>query len=265
MHFINCHDVTLHAAHRPAAGGAPTLAFSNSLGTDLRVWEGVMRALPGELGVLRYDTRGHGLSDLAPADTAAIHAGDIAALADHFELDRLVVVGLSIGGVIATKFAIDHAARCAGLVLVCTGAKIGAREAWDERVATVRTHGIERLADTTMERWFSHEFRESAPEVVAGMRNMVARQPATGYAALAEMLRDADLTGELSRIDCPAHAIAGALDEATPPDLLRATAEAIRGASFVAFEGCAHMVPVEAPERTAAELTRFLSRHGLHG
>ncbi len=115
---------------------------------------------------------------------------------DVLAIDKVVPCGLSIGGLIVLKFAIDHPDRVAGLILTCTGARIGTRHDWEARIATVRSNGLGVLGEATMERWFSPAFRAAAPEVVDGMRAMLERQPVSGYAALCALLRDTDLTAE---------------------------------------------------------------------
>lgn len=265
MPFLSSDGAILHYSYRAASDGAPTIVFSNSLGTDFRIWDGVVERLPDRFGVVRYDTRGHGLSDLAPAETAAVHAADIAALADAAGARKVVVCGLSIGGVIALQFAADHADRLAALVLCCTGARIGDRALWDARIATVRSDGLAAMVGATMERWFSPAFRAAEPEAIAGMTNMFVRQPAEGYAALSTMLRDTDLTGTLSSITVPTLAIAGALDAATPPELLKGTADEIADAEFVSVDGASHILSVERPDALAATLVRFLTAKGIAG
>ena len=266
MRFIKTNGATLHIDHRPAAEGMPTIAFSNSLGTDFRIWDGVVAALPAGLGVLRVDTRGMGLSPLAPAEKVATHAADLAGLADALGLDAIVPCGLSIGGLIAQKFALDFPDRTRALILCCTGARIGNRHDWEARIATVRAEGIEIIGDATMARWFSPAFHAAAPDTVAAMRAMVVRQSVPGYAALCALLRDTDLTAELGAITVPTLAIAGGLDQSTPPALLEVVAAGVADGTLRVFDHLAHIPCVEEPETIAAAIAGFLAEKGLtHG
>ncbi|WP_226581525.1 3-oxoadipate enol-lactonase [Acuticoccus sediminis] len=263
MRFIKTNGATLHVDHRPAQAGAPTIAFSNSLGTDFRIWDGVVDQLPAGWGVLRYDTRGQGLSPLAPSESVGANAADMIGLADAFGVGKIVPCGLSIGGLIALKATLDFPDRVAALVLCCTGARIGSRHDWEARIATVRSQGVGVLAEATMERWFSPKFRSDAPEVIDGMRTMLERQSAAGYAALCALLRDTDLTGDISAIEVPTLAIAGGLDQATPPDLLKETAAAVRNGTSVVFEGLAHIPCVEDPAKVGGTIAHFLKDRGI--
>ncbi|UOM34405.1 3-oxoadipate enol-lactonase [Acuticoccus sp. I52.16.1] len=265
MRFIKTNGATLHVDHRPAEAGSPTIAFSNSLGTDMRIWDGVVAALPAAWGILRYDTRGQGLSTLSPSGDVATNADDLAGLCDALKLDKVVPCGLSIGGLIVLKFALDHPDRVAGLILTCSGARIGARHDWEARIATVRSQGLAVLGEATMERWFSPAFRAGAADVIDGMRAMLERQPVAGYASLCALLRDTDLTAETGRIAVPTLGIAGSLDQATPPDLLKETVAGIADGTYVELEGLAHIPCVEDPDRLAGAIARFIAEKGIAG
>ena len=263
MRFIKTNGATLHVDHRPAAAGAPTVAFSNSLGTDFRIWDGVVAALPAGWGLLRYDTRGMGLSSLSPSEDVATNAADLAALVDALKVDRVVPCGLSIGGLIVQRFALDFPDRVAALVLCCTGARIGNRHDWEARNATVRVEGLSVLGEVTMERWFSPRFRSAAPDVIVGMRAMLERQSVAGYAALCALLRDTDLFGEIGRIDVPVLGLAGSLDQSTPPELVERTVAAVKDGTHKVLDGLAHIPCVEAPETVAGAIGSFLKEKGI--
>src|SRR5690606_24422854 len=101
MAFARVNGVVLHHEVR-GPEGAPTVVFSNSLGTDFRIWNEVAEALSGEYRILLYDKRGHGLSDATPAPySMSDHVDDLSALMEHVGIDRAVIVGLSVGGLIA--------------------------------------------------------------------------------------------------------------------------------------------------------------------
>lgn len=263
MPFARLDGITIHFAHRPAREGAPTILFSNSLGTDFRIWQMLAAGLPEAYGIIFYDKRGHGLTDVAHGDRLDLHVADVAGLIDLLRVDRIVFCGLSVGGVIGQAFAATHPHALAGLVLCCTAARVGTAEAWDERVATVKEKGIEALAGPVMERWFSAAFREAEPAVVAGMTNMLTRQPAEGYAAVCRMLRDTDLTNGASGIAVPTLGVACTEDGSTPPDVVRGTIERIPGASYALIEGAGHIPCVERPRELTEILLGFLKEKGL--
>jgi len=263
MPFARLAGTTIHYAHRPATGGAATVLFSNSLGTDFRIWGETAEALPSELGLVFYDARGHGLTDLGHGERLDLHVADVAGLIDRLEIERVVFCGLSVGGVIGQAFAATHSHALAALVLCCTAARVGTAEAWDERIRTVREKGLEALAGPVMERWFSTSFRAAEPEMIAGMTNMLVRQPAEGYAAICRMLRDTDLTAGAAGITVPTLGVACTEDGSTPPDLVKGTVERIPGASFALIEGVGHIPCVERPRELAEILLAFLAERGL--
>ena len=259
MPFVTLADGTLHYEVRPAQDGAPTVVYSNSLGTDLRIWDGVLAAMPPEFGALRYDKRGHGLSDLTatPGDLDA-HVRDVAALMDHVGLGRAVICGLSVGGVIAQRLAALEPSRVLGLVLSNTAAKVGSPQDWNARIEKVREGGLQAISDAVMARWFAQSFHRDQPATLAGMTNMLVRQRAESYIAICRMLRDTDLTEAAGTLTVPALCIAGEFDGATPPDLVRATAERIEGAEFALIDGVGHIPCVEAPGEVAARIAEFV-------
>lgn len=242
---------------------APAVVFSNSVGTDFRVWQKLVPLLPDGLRVIRYDKRGHGLS-ACPAAPYSIddHLRDLAALLDVLKVGRAVVVGLSVGGMIAQALAAARPDLVRALVLCATGHKIGTAEMWNARIQSVRQGGIEALSEPILERWFSTRFRNAHPEELALWRSMLTRTPAEGYIGTCAALRDADLTESTGSLDLPAICVAGGEDGATPPDLVRSMAD-LFGASFAQIDGVGHLPCVEAPEALAAIISKFLRENSV--
>lgn len=266
MPFVNVNGAALHFAHKPASAGAPTVVFSNSLGTDFRVWDEVVARLPGEFGVLRSDKRSHGLSEFTErASEISAHAGDVLALMDHVKVDKAVLCGLSVGGLIVQEVVRTAPERVSGLILCCTGSKIGNDEMWNSRIAAVEEGGIAALADAVMERWFSPAYRAAGSATLMGARLMLVRQPDAGYAAISRMLRDTDLRDAAASIAVPTLCIAGEYDGSTPPALVKETADRIPGAEYAQIDGVGHIPCVEAPGAVADQIAGFVSRSGLSG
>ena len=261
MQAIRANGVLTHVLDE-GPRDAPAVVFSNSLGTDLRVWDPLMPLLPGGVRTIRYDTRGHGLSETPPAPWRIEDAtDDLAALLDALGVGTAAVCGLSVGGLIAQSLVQRRPGLVSALVLMDTAAKIGSDEIWNARIHAVVTEGIPSIADAILERWFSGAFRASD---AAGLwRAMLERTPGEGYARLSAAIRDADLTVAASSIALPVLAIAGAEDGATPPDLVHGTAELIPNARFEVIEGAGHLPCVEAPEETARLISGFLGDAGL--
>lgn len=239
---------------------APVLLLSNSLGTTHAMWQPQVDALSGYFRVLRYDRRGHGLSDVPPGPySIAELAGDVIELLDSLGLGRVSYCGLSIGGMDAMWNAANAPGRIDRLALCSTSPWMPPRELWDERAALVRAEGTAVVADATMERWFSPEFRAGNPDTVARIREMVASTPAEGYAACCEAIREWDFRDELRRISAPTLVLSAEHDPSTPPDHGQLIADGVPGASFVVLPGAWHLANVEHAEAFTAALLAHLT------
>jgi 3-oxoadipate enol-lactonase len=173
---------------------APALILSNSLGANFFMWDAQMPELRKHFRVLRYDTRGHGQSEVTPGPYMFEQlARDALALADTADMGEFSFCGLSMGGVTGMWLALHAAKRLHKLVLCSTGAKIGNAEIWNARIETVRTGGTKSISATTMERWFTAPFREREPHT-ARAANRRAHQENAGkhqHRGLHRMLRSA--------------------------------------------------------------------------
>ncbi len=240
--------------------GAP-IVFANSLGTDLRLWDAILPLLPTGLRIVRYDKRGHGLSSCPrPPFTMGALVGEIEGLIDYLNIRDAVIVGCSVGGLIAQGLAVKRMDQVRAIVLANTGAKIGTQEMWQERIDTVNSGGIEALADAVMERWFSKPFQAS-PEMIP-WRNMLTRTLDDGYAGVSAAISGTDYYTTTASLTLPTLAIAGSEDGATPPDLVRETASLVKGSRFELIRGAGHLPMVEKPGEFADLLNRFLKEIG---
>jgi 3-oxoadipate enol-lactonase len=263
MQAVRINGLRLHAMVGGDPDGLPVV-FANSLGTDLRVWEPLMAHLPGGLRIVRYDMRGHGLSDAPEGDYPMGElVADAAGLMDALGVRGAVFVGLSIGGVVAQGLAAERPDLVRAAVLSNTAAKIGTEESWGERMRTVREGGVEAIADGVMRLWFTKGFHAKRADELALWRNMLVRTPVAGYLGCCAAIAHTDLRESTAGLRLPVLAIGGAEDGSTPPDLVRETAESIPGARFELIRGAGHIPPAEAPEALARVLVPFLKEHGL--
>lgn len=238
---------------RSGYAGAPLVVFVNSLGTDLRIWNGVLDCLGQRIQSICYDKRGHGLSDAPPAPyTLDNHIDDLAGLLDHLRVEQAIFCGVSVGGMIALGLADRRPSMVRGLILCDTAHKIGSDDFWNQRIEAIRRNGIESIADSVLERWFSRSFRQAVPEAVAGWRNMLLRSPVEGYVGTCTALRDADLTVAAQNLNLPVRCLCGSEDGATPPDLVRSMSELIAGSRFQLVDGAGHLPCIEGPDQLAA-------------
>jgi 3-oxoadipate enol-lactonase len=242
----------------PVAARIPVLVHLHSLGTELRIWDGVVARLPG-YAHLRVDLRGHGLSDVPAGDyTIAAMAEDVLALLDLAGLRRVVLAGVSVGGQVALQVALERPELVAGLVLLATAARIGEARAWDERIATVRQEGLAAIADAVVARWFAPSFDAREPAARLGYRNLLLRTSAAGYTATCAALRDADLTDRLQTIAQPALVMCGSRDEATPPALVRGLAAALPRGRYTEIDVAGHLPCIDRAGVTAHHVDGFV-------
>jgi 3-oxoadipate enol-lactonase len=254
---------TVHYRLTGDANGT-VIVFCNSLGTDTTIWDDVLDEL-NDFRLLTYDKRGHGLSSVPPGPyTIAELAGDLLELVEHLGIDRFVLVGISVGGLIAQRFALDHSERLMGLVLCDTAAKTGDEATWNERIEAVRAGGMAAIADAVLARWFPDGTRAGRDTEITGWRNLLMRSPPEGYAATCAALRDANLTDEIVGIRLPTLVVVGAEDQSTPVSLVRATADRIPGARFEVIERAGHLPPIDQPTLIARLIRSHVEEH-VHG
>jgi 3-oxoadipate enol-lactonase len=232
------------------------VVLSNSLGTDMSMWDGLMPALKDRFRVLRYDQRGHGRTPAPPGPySIAGLGGDVLEMLDRLGLERVSFCGLSLGGMTGLWLAVNAPERVERLALLCTAAHLPPREGWTDRAARVRADGIEPLVEASLERWFTPDAGE---EAVERARQALRRVNPEGYAACCDAIADHDLRGELAGIHAPTLVIAAADDPSTPPEFGREIAEAIDGAELVVLDHGRHLVATEHPVQVGHELVRHL-------
>jgi 3-oxoadipate enol-lactonase len=179
---------------------------------------------------------------------------------DQLGFKDAFVVGLSIGGLIAQGLAVKRLDLVRAMVLSNTGAKIGTKDMWADRIASVHDGGIERLADATMERWFSKAFL-GTPDLEL-WRNMLTSQPDAGYAGCSAAISGSDFYATTATLRLPTLGIAGSEDGATPPDLVRETVDLIPGSQFHLIRRAGHLPCVEQPDEYARVITDFMTATG---
>ena len=237
----------------------PTVVLSNSLGTDLSMWDAQAAVLATRFHVVRYDTRGHGGSDAPPGPyTIDLLGRDVLALLDHLDIERAHFVGLSMGGMIGQWLGAHAPGRLHKLVLANTASRIGTQEGWRARAAAARADGMNEIAGGAPGRWFTPEFVARQPVVVGSMQKTLRSLDPEGYAACCEALAVADLSGDVRRIGAPALVIAGIHDPVTTELDALALADAIPGATLATLPA-SHLSNIEAPDRFSDLVASFLS------
>jgi 3-oxoadipate enol-lactonase len=238
---------------------APTLVFSNSLGTDLAMWDPQVAALQRDFRIARYDTRGHGQSSVTPGPyTIDQLADDVIALFDQLKLDRVYFCGLSMGGMTAMSLALRAPQRLQKIVLCGTAPKIGTAETWNTRIDTVTKGGMAAVVDGVLQRWYTSEFRSSAPQAIESTRQTLLKTSVEGYVACCAAVRDADMREAIAGIRMPTLVIAGTHDPVTTPADGRFMEQRIAEARYCELPA-AHLSNIEAAAAFTNELSTFLN------
>jgi 3-oxoadipate enol-lactonase len=257
--FALINHLTLHYQIDGQPQGMP-LVFVNGLGCDLHIWDHVIPPFKDQYRIIRYDKRGHGHSDTPPGPyTIRDHCNDLADLLSELKVDQAILVGISVGGLIALDFTMLHPGVVRALVLCDTAPKIGTTELWNDRILTVHERGLTEMGDAILSRWFAPEFKENRPSDYQESLNMLSRTPLEGYVATCAALRDADLRGPtLHTIPVPTLVLCGAQDLVVSPAQTKEWAAFIPQARIEVIEGAAHLPCIEQPERMANVIGKFL-------
>jgi 3-oxoadipate enol-lactonase len=261
MPVVKLADGELHY-QLEGAEGAPVLLLSNSLGTDLHMWDAQVAAFAAHFRVLRYDTRGHGQS-LVTAGSYSIeqNARDVLALLDALDIAQVHFCGLSMGGLIGQWLAIHAPERLLRLVLCNTAAQIGTAEIWNPRIELVLRDGaaaMQALREGSIGRWFTPAFAQAQPDKVEVLLGMLTATAPQGYAANCAAVRDADFRAQIASIKLPVLLLCGTQDAVTTPLDGRFMQERIAGAELFELPA-AHLSNVEAGELFSRRVLDFLT------
>ncbi len=237
---------------------APILVLSHSLGADLSMWEPQIPGLTKKFRVLRYDSRGHGLSDVTPGPyTLERLSRDLLGMLDSLKIERAHFCGLSMGGMVGQWLGVNAPNRLKSITLCNTAAKIGTTETWNTRIQTIKDGGMAAVALAVIPRWFTENFIKQSPAAVDNIRQILLHTSPDGYAACCAALRDADLREAISRVKLPALMISGTHDVVSPPAEGHLIVEHIQDAQYVELDA-SHLSNIEAPEAFSEALMNFL-------
>jgi len=257
MPYADLSDVRLHY-RLDGDTRLPVLVLSNSLGTNLGMWDPQIDVLTQHFCVLRYDTRGHGESSVPPGPYRIDQlGGDVIGLLDHLDIARVHFCGLSMGGITGMWLGVNHPQRLERLVLSNTAAYIGPPENWTNRAAAVERDGVGSIAAAVVDRWLTPPYAAQNPALVESLKGMLGATSAAGYAANCRAVRDADLRADVQSITVPTLVIAGSGDIPTPPADGVFLAQTIPGAHYVELEA-AHISNLEQVDAFGRVVVDFL-------
>jgi 3-oxoadipate enol-lactonase len=256
--FIETNNLLLHY-EMDGPEDAPALVLSNSLGTNLALWEPQLTVFSKSFRVLRYDSRGHGRSAATPGEyTVELLARDVLGLLDALKFDRVHFCGLSIGGMTGMWLGVNAPQRLHKLVLSNTSPQIGTPQNWNARIKAVHEHGTKSVAEAVVERWFTPTFRANNPEIVAKTKEMIESTNTGGYTGSCAAVRDFDFWSDVGTIRTPTLVITGTHDAAAPPTDGQRLARKITGARYAELNA-AHISNIEDADRFTAEVAAFLN------
>ncbi len=241
--------------------GAPWIVLSNSLGAAAMMWEPQLELVGKRYRILRYDTRGHGMSDAPPSPYSWDDlTGDVIALMDHFGITQASYMGLSLGGMTGLGLAIHHGNRFERVV--CCDARADAPppfvQSWDDRLAVIDEDGLTAILAGTMERWFVERWRKGNPDALKRFEDAFLVTSVTGYKGCAEALKRLDYLKDLGSIAIPVLYVGGAKDIGAAPVVMRAMAEATLGTSYTEIPDAAHLPNIDNTNAFNAAISGFL-------
>jgi 3-oxoadipate enol-lactonase len=240
------------------------LIFSNSLGTDLSMWEQQVDILSHHFNILRYDTRGHGQSinsenqnQSEPYEYDIATLGqDVLGLMDYLKIEKAHFCGLSMGGLIGQWLGINAPDRFEKIIIANTAAKIGNTEGWNQRIKYVSENGLESITSATAERWFTESFRTQQPQIIKQVLDNFIKTDLAGYTACCASVRDADFRTQLHNLEVPTLVISGSKDPVTTVEDAKFLAKRIPVASHVSLSA-AHLSNMEKGEEFSKLILHF--------
>ena len=236
----------------------PVLVFSNSLGTTLEMWDSQLGDFTKHFRVLRYDTRGHGRSEITPGDyTIAALAEDVLQLLDYLKFDRVSFCGLSMGGAIGIYLGAHAAQRFHKLVLCNTAAKFGTAETWNARIQAVQSGGMKAVAGNVIDRWYTQSFRDQHTLETEVTRTMLENANPRGYLSCCAAVRDVDARPYLGNVSVLSLVVTGTYDPVAPPSEAQYLVSHIPGSRY-AEVSAAHLSNIEARDDFNKRVLEFL-------
>lgn len=237
---------------------APVLMLSNSLGTNLHMWDDQVPTFTQHFRLIRYDRRGHGRSG-APEGPYSIErfGRDALAILKALNVKKANWCGLSMGGMVGMWLGANAPERFSKIVLSNTTHYYPDKSGWEDRIKTITERGLAGISDANLERWFTKEFRERAPRTMQRIRDMFVATPLKGYIACVEAIRDMDLREALPKIKAPTLVIAGSRDPATTVPMAEAICAGIPNAKLAVLDA-AHLSNIEQPQQFTDAVLDFL-------
>lgn len=240
---------------------APWLVLSNSLATNLSLWDSFAASMSDRYRVFRYDQRGHGQTPASPPPyEMAELADDLVALMDHCGIDRAHFVGISMGGVAGWGLARQAPQRLLTLTICDTAMQSGAGADWDARLAVVKSSGLGALVEPTLERWFTKASMAGNNDAVRKVREMIRTTSEDGFVGCVNALKNFNYSEGVESLQMPVLLVAGA-EDGTRPKAMADDAARISNASLAIIPDAGHLSNIENPDHFNMAVSSFIDRH----
>lgn len=240
----------------------PVVMLSNSLASNLFMWELQIPVLV-EAGyrVLRYDSRGHGKSDIPEGPySIELLASDAVGIMDALGLEKVHFCGLSMGGMVGQMLGTQYNDRLISLTLCSTSAYVAPREIWDERIGIVQKSGMEAVVDTTIDRWFTKPGQDRLPSEVEKIQQMILNTSIDGFCACCMAIRYMDQRESISAISTRTLVMVGEHDIGTPVSAAKLIHEQIASSELKIIPDAAHLINIEQEILFNEALLEFLKK-----
>ena len=247
-----------------------TMVLVHGLGLNRHSWQWQIPALSPHYRVVTFDLHGHGESSVPPeTPSLTLFSQQLNELFDHLAISRAALLGFSLGGMIARRFAMDHIERlwALGILHSAHARDKAAHDAIQARVVQAAKEGPSATVEAALARWFTEAFRQSHPGMMDEVRRWILANRKEVYAPIYQVLVDGvtELVSPNPPIACPTLVMTGDEDYGNSPAMSRAIAAEIPGSELVILPGLRHMAPAEAPELFNARLLTFFSKVKPHG
>ena len=238
--------------------GAPVLMLSNSLGTNLHMWDEQAREFAKHFRLVRYDRRGHGKSGVPKGPYHMEMLGrDVIAILDALKIEKANWCGLSMGGMVGQWLGANAPGRFDKMVFSNCTDYYADKQPWNDRIKLIQEKGLGAIVSGNMERWFTKGFRDSHPKVMEDFTRDFLATKLEGYVACGAAVRDMDHRELLPKIKPKIMIIAGRHDPATTLAMGESMRERIPGAQLTVLDA-AHISNVETGKAYTDAVMKFL-------
>ena len=242
----------------------PKIIFSNSLGSDLRMWNPQVEAMKDKYCIIRYDKRGHGKSSPAQGPYSFdMLENDVIKIMDNLEVEKANFVGLSMGGMTSLGLALKHQNRFDKFVCCAARADMPPpmQDGWNQRIAVVKESDTAGVVNGSLERWFSEKFiiDPANIDVINLSKDMITNTSKEGYIGSCEAIKKLDYLKELSTINREILYISGEIDMGAPAMAMEEMHHLTPNSKYECISGAAHILNIECAEEVNNIILEFLN------